>query len=91
MTVLDDILDGVRADLAERQASTSLDDLKAMAAARPSALDAEAVLRGDGVSVIAEVKRSSPSKGALAAIGQAVAVGQAPGFIAIHPPADLST
>ena len=74
MTVLDDILDGVRADLAERQASTSLDDLKAMAAARPTALDAEAVLRGDGVSVIAEVKRSSPSKGALAAIADPAAL-----------------
>ena len=74
MTVLDDILDGVRADLAERQAHTSLDDLKAMAAARPPALDAEAVLRGDGVSVIAEVKRSSPSKGALAAIADPAAL-----------------
>jgi indole-3-glycerol phosphate synthase len=68
MTVLDDILDGVRADLADRQSRTSLDQLKALAAARPAALDAEAALRGDGVKVIAEVKRSSPSKGALAAI-----------------------
>ena len=35
MTVLDDILDGVREDLAVRQARTSLDDLKALAATRP--------------------------------------------------------
>lgn len=68
MTVLDDIIDGVREDLAERQSRVSLDELKARAAARPAALDAEAVLRGEGVSVIAEVKRSSPSKGELAAI-----------------------
>ncbi|MEI8055987.1 MAG: indole-3-glycerol phosphate synthase TrpC [Actinomycetes bacterium] len=68
MTVLDDILVGVRADLAERQARVSLDDLKEMVARRPAALDAEAVLRGDGVSVIAEVKRASPSKGVLAEI-----------------------
>ena len=68
MTVLDDILDGVREDLAVRQARTSLDDLKALAASRPTPIDAEAVLRGPGVSVIAEVKRSSPSKGALAEI-----------------------
>jgi indole-3-glycerol phosphate synthase len=68
MTVLDDIIDGVREDLAERQSRVSLDGLKSLAAARQPALDAEAVLRGDGVSVIAEVKRSSPSKGALAAI-----------------------
>ena len=68
MTVLDDILVGVREDLAARQALVSLDELKDRAAARPPALDAEAALRGPGVSVIAEVKRSSPSKGALAAI-----------------------
>ena len=68
MTVLDDILVGVREDLAARQADTSLGELKDRAAAQPAALDAEAVLRGPGVSVIAEVKRSSPSKGALAAI-----------------------
>lgn len=74
MTVLDDIIDGVREDLAERQSRVPLDELKARAAARPAALDAEAVLRGDGVSVIAEVKRSSPSKGALAAIADPAAL-----------------
>ena len=68
MTVLDDILAGVREDLAARQERTSLDELKRMAAGRRAALDAEAILRQDGVAVIAEVKRSSPSKGALAAI-----------------------
>jgi len=59
---------GVRADLAERQAQTPLDDVKAKALAQPSAKDGVRALRGDGVAVIAEVKRSSPSKGALAAI-----------------------
>ncbi|MBC7375654.1 MAG: indole-3-glycerol phosphate synthase TrpC [Frankiales bacterium] len=68
MSVLDDILDGVREDLSARQALTSLEELKDRAAAQPPALDAEAALRAPGVSVIAEVKRSSPSKGALAAI-----------------------
>ena len=74
MTVLDDIIDGVREDLAERQSRVTLDELKALAAERPAALDAEAVLRGEGVSVIAEVKRSSPSKGALAAIADPAAL-----------------
>ena len=69
MTVLDDILAGVREDLVERQASTSLAELQALADRRPSPRPAEAVLRdGETVKVVAEVKRSSPSKGALAAI-----------------------
>ena len=74
MSVLDEILDGVCADLAERQRKVSLEDLKAMAARAPSPIDAVATLRGQGVSVIAEVKRSSPSKGALAAIADPAAL-----------------
>ncbi len=70
MTVLDDILDGVRADVTDREERTSLADLRELASRRDPALDGVAALRaGDGVTVIAEVKRSSPSKGALAAIG----------------------
>jgi indole-3-glycerol phosphate synthase len=74
VTVLDDILVGVREDLAERQAQTSLDELKDRAAARPPALDGAAALSAPGVAVIAEVKRSSPSKGALAAIADPAAL-----------------
>lgn len=68
MTVLDDILAGVAQDRAERQARVSLDDLKRQADKQPPALDPMPAFRSDGVSVIAEVKRSSPSKGALADI-----------------------
>ncbi|MDI5963192.1 indole-3-glycerol phosphate synthase TrpC [Streptomyces sp. SL13] len=68
MTVLDEIIDGVREDLAERQARVSLDELKERAAQARPAKDGFAALRGEGVAVICEVKRSSPSKGALAAI-----------------------
>ena len=68
MSVLDDILVGVRADLAERQAAVSLDELKAMAARQPGPRNPMSLLRGDRIAVIAEVKRSSPSKGSLAAI-----------------------
>lgn len=68
-TVLDEIIDGVREDLAIRTAQVSLDELKSRARRVAPALDAYAVLRaGDGVTVIAEVKRSSPSRGALATI-----------------------
>ena len=68
--VLDDIVAGVRADLAEREAALPLDALKERARRVPPARDARAALAADGgVKVIAEVKRSSPSKGALAAIG----------------------
>jgi indole-3-glycerol phosphate synthase len=74
VSVLDEILDGVRADLAERQQEVSLEALKDMAAAAPPPRDALGALRGDGVSVIAEVKRSSPSKGALAAIADPAAL-----------------
>ncbi|AYN36245.1 indole-3-glycerol-phosphate synthase [Streptomyces albus] len=72
--MLDEIIEGVLADLAERQAAVSLDELKERAAAAPPAKDAEAALRGEGVQVICEVKRSSPSKGALAAIADPAAL-----------------
>jgi indole-3-glycerol phosphate synthase len=68
VSVLDDILDGVRADLAQRQATTPLDELKRRAERLDTAMDGVAALSGDGVRVIAEVKRRSPSKGDLAAI-----------------------
>jgi indole-3-glycerol phosphate synthase len=74
VSVLDEILDGVRADLADRQRAVSLEALKEMAANAPSPVDAIAALKGEGVSVIAEVKRSSPSKGALAAIADPAAL-----------------
>ena len=67
-TVLDEIVAGAREDLAARQQQTTLDQLKERAARRPPALDGWAALRRPGTSVVAEVKRRSPSKGALADI-----------------------
>ncbi|PYC87725.1 indole-3-glycerol phosphate synthase TrpC [Streptomyces tateyamensis] len=74
MTVLDEIIDGVRQDLAERQAQVSLEELKELAAKARDAKDGVAALRGEGIRVICEVKRSSPSKGALAAIADPAAL-----------------
>lgn len=76
MSVLDDILVGVREDLATRQAALSLEGLKEQAAATKPALDGAAALRQPGVAVIAEVKRSSPSKGELAAISDPAALAE---------------
>jgi indole-3-glycerol phosphate synthase len=58
----------VRADLAERQRHVSLEQLKEIARRAPSPRDATAALKSDGISVIAEVKRASPSRGAMAEI-----------------------
>ena len=72
--MLDDILVDVRADLTARQLIAPLDQVKEAAARASSPRDVMAALRGEGVAVIAEVKRSSPSKGALAAIADPAAL-----------------
>jgi indole-3-glycerol phosphate synthase len=74
VSVLDDILEGVRAELAVRQEMTPLERLKETAAKAPSPRDVMAALSGAEVAVIAEVKRASPSKGALAAIADPAAL-----------------
>jgi indole-3-glycerol phosphate synthase len=74
VSVLDEILDGVRADLADRQRAMPLERLKELAAKAASPRDVMAAFAGPEVSVIAEVKRASPSKGALAAIADPAAL-----------------
>ena len=67
-TVLDSIIEGVRADVAARESVVSLTEIKAAANAAPPPLDVMAALRAPGIGVIAEVKRASPSRGRLAHI-----------------------
>jgi indole-3-glycerol phosphate synthase len=74
-SVLEQIIAGVRADLAVRQIASPRADVDALALGVAPALDAYAALVGaPGVAVIAEVKRSSPSKGSLADIADPAAL-----------------
>lgn len=74
MTVLDDIIAGVRRDLEERKAATPLDDVIRAAQAAPPALDPMPRFRAPELAVISEVKRKSPSKGDLAEIADPAAL-----------------
>ena len=75
-TVLDGIIVGVREDLAARVQQVPLEEMKKRALAAAPARDALASLRGEvpgggngaTARIISEVKRSSPSKGALGEI-----------------------
>jgi indole-3-glycerol phosphate synthase len=68
VSVLEQILEGVRADLAAREVAVPFDVVKDRAAPPPLPRDALAALQGPGIGVIAEVKRASPSKGHMADI-----------------------
>ena len=77
MSVLDEIIVGVREDLARRRAEVSETDLRAALADAPAPRDPMPGFRAPGVSVIAEVKRRSPSKGDLADIPDPAALARA--------------
>ena len=65
-SVLDSIVEGVRIDLAAREAAVDFAEIKRRAAGAIPPRDVMAALRAPGIGVIAEVKRRSPSKGELA-------------------------
>ena len=71
MSVLQEIIDGVREDLEPRRRAVPEARLAELVAAAPAPRDAHAALRGGrtdpaGLGVISEVKRACPSKGAVA-------------------------
>jgi indole-3-glycerol phosphate synthase len=68
VSVLDDIVAGVRADLEARRSRTTEADLRSALADVDPPRDPMPAFRTPGPSVIAEVKRRSPSKGDLATI-----------------------
>ncbi|QIG42623.1 indole-3-glycerol phosphate synthase TrpC [Nocardioides anomalus] len=74
MSVLDDIVAGVREDLGPRRAAVSEADLRAALADVDPPRDPMPAFRAEGSSVIAEVKRRSPSKGDLADIADPAAL-----------------
>lgn len=67
--MLADLVAGALADASVRRAALDLPSVEAAALARPAAIDALAALApSERVRIIAEVKRASPSRGALADI-----------------------
>jgi indole-3-glycerol phosphate synthase len=73
--VLSELTANSVADAEARRAERPLAEVEAAALARPPAIDALAALApGDRVKVIAEIKRSSPSRGSLATIDDPAAL-----------------
>jgi indole-3-glycerol phosphate synthase len=63
--MLDEIMAWKREELPARQAAMPLTSLRALAATAPDPVDFAAALAAPGVSLIAEIKRASPSRGLL--------------------------
>lgn len=63
--ILDDIVADKRKELVQARLETPLRELEVRISQRNPPLDFAGALRGDGVSIIAEVKKASPSKGLL--------------------------
>lgn len=74
MSVLDSIIAGVQHDIDERRGRIPADVLEGRIDECPPTRNPMPVFGGDGLSVIAEVKRKSPSKGDLAAIDDPAAL-----------------
>src|SRR5438105_7977192 len=65
MAVLDEIIDARRRRLEEARTSSPLSEIEEAAARRHERRDFAAAISGQGLSVIAEMKQASPSRGVL--------------------------
>lgn len=74
MSVLTEIIEGVKEDLAARRISIS--EIESAAQSAPPVIDCLPIFRAEKMAVIAEVKRASPSKGALATIADPAALAE---------------
>jgi len=62
-TILDRIIERTAEDVASRKQTVSIEELRDRAVAATPAVSLRAALGGPGLSLIAEIKRASPSKG----------------------------
>ncbi|MBM2825805.1 MAG: hypothetical protein HW402_1469 [Dehalococcoidales bacterium] len=72
--ILDQIVAASKLELEDRKQNFLLTELKKIAEAQPPVLDMASVLRGDGIRLIAEVKKASPSRGVIRADFDPVAI-----------------
>lgn len=64
--ILDDIVARKRMEISQHKVHISPSEMSDRAECQPAVMDFAGALRGEGVSLIAEIKRSSPSKGVFA-------------------------
>jgi len=63
--ILDRIVSHNRQELEYRKRSLAMAKLQTLASEQPQAIDLASALRGDGIQLIAEVKKGSPSRGVI--------------------------
>jgi indole-3-glycerol phosphate synthase len=74
--VLERIVVDSQRELEKEKRSLPLAELKRMAWAQPAPLDLASALRGDGIKLIAEIKKASPSRGVIRADFAPMAIAQ---------------